>query len=122
MTDGADDDFVEPVYLSVRAAVAGVALALVAGLLALVGFDVLQPVYWLGVGIAFVGIAATASFGSRRSTIRYGVGLVSIALGVLVVGIGVHPGPLPLTVVGALVSVAGMVLVGYDTNAELVDR
>ena len=99
-------------------AVAGIGLS-VATLVAVagsVGLGALRPLYWLGIALALGGVLGAAVIEARATRSRYGIGVVSGVLGVLIAAYGVENHVLVATTAGILFVVIGAAVVVVDTQ------
>jgi len=99
-----------------RVAVVGLGMAVVSFLLASLGPEPFQPLYWVGIAVALVGLVGSAVFGAQDSNARYGIGVLAAVVGVLVLAFGVENGIVPVAAGGALLIIAGAIGVVTDTR------
>lgn len=112
-TDGHGPDGVR---WSSRLAAVGLSIAVSAVAVASLGVRLPPALYWLGIAVSLGGVAGGAAYGSRSSGMRYGAGVLSALIGVLVAGYGVESGVLPAVAVGIVAVVVGTVGVIADAR------
>jgi len=99
-----------------RLAVVGVVLAALTVTVSLVGVELIDPLYWVGVLLSIGGVVGAAILQSESSRVRYAGGVILTMVGVLVLGYGVESGSLSALFVGVIICVVGVIGSVLDTR------
>jgi len=99
-----------------RLAALGIVIAVLSVVLSAVGVGGIDPLYWVAMLLAIVGVLGAAVRGAQSSTVRYPGGIISTMAGILVLGYGIESGHLLAVLVGVVLFVAGVVGVVVDTR------
>lgn len=110
------DQLSNEVRWSARLAVGGLFVASLSVTAAFLGLEIPDPLYWLAILLSFGGILGAAAYDSLRSDVRYGAGMISTVIGVLVVAYGIENGVLLATVTGVCVIVVGTIAIVADSR------
>lgn len=99
-----------------RLAVVGVVLAALTVAISLVGVELIDPLYWVGVLLSIGGVVGAAILEPESSRVRYAGGVILTMVGVLVLGYGVESGNLLALFVGVIIFIVGVAGFVVDTR------